>query len=421
MDKFRISGGHKLQGTVRASGSKNSALPLLFSTLLTAAPFRLSRVPHLNDIATTLKLLRGVGCEISHGAGVVNGTLKDLTSHEAPYELVRTMRASILMLGPLLARAKRAKVSLPGGCAIGTRPVDIHLSALEQLGASLRLESGYVVGECPGGLRGAEIHFRFPSVGATEHLLMAATLAKGETTLFNCAQEPEIEDLAHFLNKMGARIQELEPGVWHVLGVSELGPAQHEVMFDRIEAATLLLAGPITGGSVRVSGVNGKCLQSFFDILRNSGLRISQGDDWMAAEVAGGAGVSFSTGPHPGFATDLQAQTMAYLAQVEGESAITETIFENRFMHVPELNRLGADIRVEGSVAKVFGRKNPYQGAIVMATDLRASASLVLAGLAAKGETTVRRIYHLDRGYEQMEKKLQALGASIVREKDLGE
>lgn len=419
MHKFVIEGGSTLSGTVQASGSKNSALPILFATILSAKPIRLTRVPHLNDINTTITLLKGIGAKASHVDGVVEVDLPTLSSTEAPYELVRTMRASILMLGPILARARQAKVSLPGGCAIGTRPVDLHLSGLEKMGATLTLEHGYILGECPQGLKGAEISFRSPSVGATEHLMMAASLAEGRTVLRNSAREPEIVDLARFLRAMGAKIQGEGESDITIEGVASLGGADYEVMFDRIEAGTLLLAGAMTGGKVRVEGMDPACLQSFFDLLRASGAIVKEGPNW--AEVSAGAGsrgVNFTTEPYPGFPTDLQAQMMAYLAQVEGNSVISENIFENRFMHVPELNRLGAKVRAEGSQAHVTGVKGCYSGATVMATDLRASASLVLAGLAATGWTAVRRIYHLDRGYESMEKKLASLGARIKRERD---
>ncbi len=416
MHKFLVEGGNTLSGTVRASGSKNSALPLLFATILTAKPIRLRRVPQLKDIETTLKLLRGIGAKAEHAADVVEIENPALSSTEAPYDLVRTMRASILMLGPLLARAKKAKVSLPGGCAIGTRPVDLHLSGLEKMGATLSLEQGYVIGACPKGLKGAEISFRSPSVGATEHLLMAASLAEGRTVLRNCAREPEIVDLVKLLRAMGAKIQGEGESDITVDGVSSLGGADYEVMFDRIEAGTLLLAGPMTGGRVRVEGMDADCLGSFLDLVKTSGAEVKVMAD--AVEMGPGKssrGVNFSTEPYPGFPTDLQAQMMAYLAQVQGDSVISENIFENRFMHVPELNRLGAQVRVEGAKAYVQGKPGCYGGATVMATDLRASASLVLAGLAGKGETCVRRIYHLDRGYESMEVKLGALGAKIRR------
>lgn len=419
MDKFDIEGGKVLSGTVEASGSKNSALPLLFASILTDEKIRFSRVPHLRDIETTITLLKGIGGTVSHEKNVAEVHLPVLASTEAPYELVRTMRASVLMLGPLLARARKAKVSLPGGCAIGTRPVDLHLFGLEKLGATLRLEEGYIVGECPQGLKGALVEFRMPSVGATEHLMMAASLAEGTTILRNAAREPEIVDLANLLRAMGAKITGDGESEIQIEGVKKLHGCDFEVMFDRIEAGTLLLAGPITGGKVRVEKMDPSCLASFFDLLKATGAEVEVGKDWASAGPGKQTkGVSFSTEPYPGFPTDLQAQMMAYLAQVDGESEISETIFENRFMHVPELNRLGADVRTEGSKAVVHGKPHCFQGATVMATDLRASASLVLAGLAAPGRTSIRRIYHLDRGYESMETKLRKLGGQIVRSKE---
>lgn len=416
MDSFEIVGGKRLSGTVDASGSKNAALPILFAALLSPGMIRLRRVPNLHDIKTTLKLLEGVGARVGRNGGEVSIEIPKLTSTEAPYDLVRTMRASVLMLGPLLAREHKAKVSLPGGCAIGSRPVDIHLTALEQMGAELKLEQGYILGQCPGGLKGAEIKFRFPSVGATQQVMMAASLANGRTVIRNAAREPEIENLGAFLRAMGAKVGgDGGPDV-EIEGVSTLKGADFEVMFDRIESATLLLAGPITGGSTRVRGMETGCLTAFIDVLKHAGVNVTSGPGWVeAAASGGGGGVDFNTEPHPGYPTDLQAQMMAYLAQVNGTSKIGETIFENRFMHVPELVRMGADIKVEGSHAIVYGKPGCYQGATVMATDLRASAALVLAGLAARGTTRVRRIYHLDRGYESLELKLGTLGASIVR------
>ena len=416
MDSFEIVGGKKLSGTVDASGSKNAALPILFATLLSPGMIRLRKVPQLHDIKTTLSLLEGVGARVGRSGGEVSVEIPKLTSTEAPYDLVRTMRASVLMLGPLLAREHKAKVSLPGGCAIGTRPVDIHLTALEQMGAELKLEQGYIVGQCPGGLKGAEIKFRFPSVGATQQVMMAASLAQGKTVIRNAAREPEIENLGGFLRAMGAKVGGDGGSDIEIEGVSALKGADFEVMFDRIESATLLLAGPITGGSTRVRGMETGCLTAFLDVVKRAGVNVTSGPGWVeASATGGGGGVDFNTEPHPGYPTDLQAQMMAYLAQVNGISKVGETIFENRFMHVPELVRMGADIRVEGSQAIVYGKPGCYQGATVMATDLRASAALVMAGLAARGTTRVRRIYHLDRGYESLEKKLETLGAAIVR------
>jgi UDP-N-acetylglucosamine 1-carboxyvinyltransferase len=419
MDKFEIEGGVRLDGEVVAGGSKNAALPILFASILCPGTLSVKRVPRLRDINTTFELLRTLGFRADFvGENSVAIDAKNLNSFEAPYDLVRTMRASVLMLGPLLAREKRAKVSLPGGCAIGSRPVDLHLSGLEKMGASFRIEQGYINGECPNGLRGTEISFRFPSVGATENILMAAVLAKGRTEIKNAAREPEIVDLARALVKMGAIISGAGTETIIIDGVTNLKPASVEVMFDRIEAGTLLLAGPVTGGSVRVNDVNPNDLSSYLDVLKNAGVSVSSGADWIEAKAGDLKPIKFSTAPFPGFPTDLQAQLMALLALVPGKSEVEETIFENRFMHVPELNRLGADIRVDGGRASIHGKPNCYSGATVMATDLRASASLVLAGLAAKGKTAIRRIYHLDRGYERLEDKLAPLGAEITRSRE---
>jgi UDP-N-acetylglucosamine 1-carboxyvinyltransferase len=418
MDKLEIEGGARLSGEVVAGGSKNASLPILFASMLTSDAMEFSRVPDLRDIVTTMELLRGIGAKVDVATNSARVEIAELSSTEAPYDLVRTMRASILMLGPLLARARKAKVSLPGGCAIGARPVDLHLSGLEKMGAIFRLEGGYVIGECPGGLRGARIPSRVPSVGATENLLMAASLADGETILENAAREPEIVDLARLLRAMGADISGEGESEIRIRGVPRLRGVKWEVMFDRIEAGTLLLAGPITGGDVTVRSVDPTCLTIFLEKLRASGVAVECGKDWMRASGGGLRPVNFSTAPYPDYPTDLQAQLMAFLAQVPGESVVEETIFENRFMHIPELNRMGAKIRVEGARAIISGDAACYGGATVMATDLRASASLVLAGLAARGTTAVRRIYHLDRGYEAMEKKLSQLGAKISRLKE---
>ena len=419
MDKFEIIGGNKISGTVAASGSKNAALPILFGSILTEKPLQFSRVPRLKDIETTLQLLQGVGAEFTWKQDQLSVHIPKITSSEAPYELVRTMRASTLMLGPLLARVGKAKVSLPGGCAIGSRPVDLHLLGLEKMGATIQLEQGYIVAETAGRLKGAVIEFRAPSVGATENLMMAATLAQGKTVLKNAAREPEIIDLAKFLRTLGAKISGDGSEDIEIEGVESLHGGSHEIMFDRIEAATLLLAGPMTGGCVRVTRSSPKYLESFLQKLKESGVKVRVGDDWMEAEANGvHGGVEVTTEPFPGFPTDLQAQLMAYLAQVGGTSTVTEKIFENRFMHVPELNRLGARIDVQEHTAIVHGKPNCYQGATVMATDLRASASLVLAALSARGKTTIRRIYHLDRGYEELEKKLNSLGAQVLRSRE---
>ncbi len=420
MDRFEIEGGNRLEGEVTAGGSKNAALPILFASILCPGTLSVHRVPRLRDIETTFALLREIGFRADFaGENSVAIDASVLTSVEAPYDLVRTMRASVLMLGPLLAREKKAKVSLPGGCAIGSRPVDLHLSGLEKMGAKFRIEQGYIHGECTSGLKGAEVNFRFPSVGATENILMAATLAKGTTEIINAAREPEIVDLARTLTEMGAKISGAGTSTIRVEGVTALKSARVEVMFDRIEAGTLLISGPITKGRVRVNGARGEELRSFLEILKMAGVDIAEGNNWVEAGYSEAmCPVKFITAPFPGYPTDLQAQLMSQLALIPGVSEIEETIFENRFMHVPELNRLGADVRVSGSRAMIHGKPNCYSGATVMATDLRASASLVLAGLAAKGHTTIRRIYHLDRGYESLESKLWPIGARITRSRE---
>lgn len=417
MDCLVVTGGRRLEGTIGANGSKNSSLKMLFAALLTDEPVVLNRVPNLRDVETSLELLRSFGVDAEMADHVVKIDARKIHSVIASYDLVRTMRASIICLGPLLAREKKAKVSLPGGCAIGTRPVDLHLKGLEALGAKFELSEGYVIGECPNGLKGADFTLSFPSVGATENIMLAATLAKGKTILRNAAREPEIADLARFLNQMGAKVTGAGSSVIEVVGVDRLHGATSTVMFDRIEAATLLLAGPITGGDVTVTGVDPEALGAVIDQMRISGIEVETGNDFIRAKAGAQVkGVDVTTEPFPGFPTDVQAQFMAYLAQIDATSEIKETIFENRYMHVPELVRLGADIKVDGNHAKILGKANCYSGATVMATDLRASASLVLAGLAGAGKTTIRRIYHLDRGYEAIESKLTALGAEIRRE-----
>ena len=418
MEKLRIVGGEKLNGSIEISGAKNAALPILFATLLTKEKSRVRNVPLLADINTTLKVLDSLGMttlfKLSDHCIEVDGST--LTSIEAPYELVRTMRASVLVLGPLLGRTGEAKVSLPGGCAIGARPVDFHLSALEALGAEFKLEAGYIHGFAKSGLKGAVMKLPFPSVGATENALMAATLAKGHSRIENAACEPEIVDLAKALRSMGAKIKGEGTSTIEIEGVSELKGMDHSVAPDRVEAATFLCAGLITKGKVRVTGINEYYLSSALRVLSEMGAKITGDENSVTAEYVGELkAVNIETQPFPGFPTDMQAQFMSLLAVANGTSAITETIFENRFMHVPELNRLGAKIKIQGNQAFVEG-PSPLTGAIVMATDLRASASLIIAGLAAKGETNIRRIYHLDRGYEHIEKKLSSLGAKIYRE-----
>lgn len=418
MDKLVVTGGNVLQGTVTASGSKNASLPILFASILSDKKIILERVPHLKDIETSFSLLRLIGSEINFKNNRAEIETKKITSVEAPYDLVRTMRASFWILGPLLAREGKARVSLPGGCAIGTRPVDLHLFALEKFGVQYELEQGYVVANCPAGLRGAEIDFPKISVGATEHAMMTAALAKGKTVLKNCAREPEVVDLQNFLNSLGAKIEGAGTATITIEGAASLGGGKYRVMFDRIEAGTLLLAGPITGGKVTVEGIGATDLSAFLKELQATGTALNISNDTASASNLGSHGINLTTGPHPEFPTDLQAQMMAYLTQIDAESSITETIFENRFMHVPELNRLGADIRIQGNRAQILGKRGRLKGATVMATDLRASASLVLAALAAEGPTHIRRIYHLDRGYEGLEAKLKSLGAEITRKSE---
>lgn len=414
MERFRIQGKRALRGRIETSGAKNAALPALAAGLLTDAPLRLANVPRVRDIETMLRLLDhvGVGGQLEDGA--VELAPRAGGSSEAPYELVKTMRASVLVLGPLLARRGQARVSLPGGCAIGVRPIDQHLAGLAALGADVRLEHGYVEATCSR-LVGARFRFELPTVGGTENVLMAATLARGTTVLENCALEPEIVDLARLLSAMGARIEGAGTPRIVIDGVESLGGAEHPVIPDRIEAGTYLIAGALTRGEVEVAGARAADLAPLLDKLAGagakldvepSGIRVRGCDRALCQQVA--------TGPHPGFPTDLQAQLMVLMTQAEGVSTIRETVFENRFQHVPELMRMGADIQVDGRQAQVHGPRS-LSGATVMATDLRASACLILAGLAAKGETFVDRVYHLDRGYERMELKLQRLGACVER------
>jgi UDP-N-acetylglucosamine 1-carboxyvinyltransferase len=415
MQKIVIRGGRALRGTVTVSGSKNAGLPLLFASLLTRERCTIRGLPHVADITTTLRLLEGLGALIGDGEfATILVEARDLTSSEAPYELVRTMRASFLALGPLVARTGHARVSTPGGCAIGSRPVDIHLAGLDRLGARIRQTHGYVEAEASR-LRGARVTLDFPSVGATENLMMAATLADGTTLIENAAREPEIDDLAAALCKMGAKISGAGTSVIRIDGVRELGGFDHEVIPDRIEAGTLLLAGAITGGEVHVARARADHLDALVAKLEEAGVTVEARADGITVRGAAPlAAADIRTSPYPGFPTDLQAQFMALMALGKGQSVITETIFENRFMHVQELVRMGADIRVDGKTAAVRGVA-ALSGAPVMATDLRASVCLVLAGLAAQNTTEVLRVYHLDRGYERLEEKLSALGADIAR------
>lgn len=416
MDKMRIRGGKPLKGVVQVSGSKNAALPILISSLLSAERCHFRRVPDLQDIHTALKLLAhlGVSVERQLDKNEVALTAANLTQTEAPYDLVRTMRASVVVLGPLLARYGKARVSLPGGCAIGARPINYHLAGLEKLGAEINLEGGYVIARASK-LRGARVAFEFPSVGATENLMMAATLARGETLLENCAREPEIVDLARALRAMGAELEGEGTEIIRIQGKTELKGCDYSIMGDRIEAGTFLAAGFATGGSVRVEGLDPAFLEAVLVKFEEAGARVTREESAISIVAQGRPqGTDLTTLPYPGFPTDMQAQFMAVMAVADGASVITETIFENRFMHVPELSRLGADITIRGNTALVRGQPQ-LLGAPLMATDLRASASLILGALCAQGETVVNRIYHLDRGYERMEDKLRRLGADIER------
>lgn len=415
MDKLIIRGGKPLSGTVQVSGAKNAALPLMAASLLTDRPLRLDNAPRLGDIRTIAKLLRHMGVSVE-GDGETTICLRAgrLGRCEAPYELVKTMRASVLVLGPLVARFGRARVSLPGGCAIGPRPINLHLAGLEQLGAEVTLSGGYVEAKAPR-LRGARIYFDTPTVTGTENLMMAAALAEGTTVLENAACEPEVSDLAALLTTMGATIRGAGSPTIEVRGVPELGGGEHRIIPDRIEAGTFAVAAAITRGEVLISGCVPGHLEAVSAKLRETGAVIEERPDGLRVALTGcPRATSVRTGVFPGFATDMQAQFLALMCVAEGRSVITEAIFERRFMHVPELLRMGADIKVAGNTAFVQGVP-ALSGAPVMATDLRASASLVVAGLAAHGQTVVSRIYHLDRGYEGLEIKLRDLGADIER------
>lgn len=425
MDKIRIRGGNRLDGVIPIAGAKNAALPLLTASLLTDDTLTLSNLPDVADIKTMIQLLQHHGVSIEEArtsdgsrgpVSLSGGTVNDTT---APYDLVRRMRASILVLAPLVARFGSARVSLPGGCAIGTRPVDLHLKALTQLGAEIELNEGYIQATAPNGLTGAHIMFPFVSVGATENILMGACLARGETVLANAAREPEIADLARCLLAMGAQIEGIGTDTLRIQGVDRLTGAEHSVVPDRIEAGTYAMAAAITGGRIELAGVSKDLLEAALDKLTEAGVKITETGSGIevSAEPGGIKGVDVMTEPFPGFPTDLQAQMMALMTVANGASMITESIFENRFMHVPELARMGADINVHGASAMVRGVR-PLKGAEVMATDLRASSSLVLAALAAEGETMIGRVYHLDRGYERIVRKLAACGADIARLSD---
>jgi UDP-N-acetylglucosamine 1-carboxyvinyltransferase len=418
MDRIRIRGGRPLNGSIAISGAKNAALPLLAAALLSDEEIRLGNLPAVADIATMSALLVELGVDV--GAPDADGRhgfrTARITSHTAPYDLVRKMRASVLVLGPLLAREGRARVSLPGGCAIGQRPVDMHLAGLEQLGAEIVLEDGYIEAVAANGLTGARIAFPSVSVGATENLMMAATLAAGETVLSNAAREPELVDLANCLNAMGARIEGIGSATVTIQGVDRLHGATHDVLPDRIETGTFAVAAVITGGTVDLVNTRQDLIEPVVEKLIAAGAEVQANANGLTVSRRNGRieGFDVMTAPYPGFPTDMQAQMMSLMAVAEGASLITESIFENRFMHVPELVRMGANITVHGSSAMVRGVPSLI-GAPVMATDLRASVSLVLAGLAARDETMVNRVYHLDRGYERIEEKLAAVGADIER------
>jgi len=415
MDRFRIVGPSPLRGSIRAGGAKNAALPALAAALLAEAPVEISNLPGVADVRTMLRLLEHLGLEVERDGAVA--TLRPGGSRnpdDAPYELVKTMRASVLVLGPLAARRGHARVSLPGGCAIGVRPIDQHLAGLEALGATIRLDHGDVEVEASG-LVGARFRFSVPTVTGTENLLMAAALARGATVLENCAREPEVVDLASFLVAMGARIEGAGGSTIRIDGVDALGGASHPVPPDRIEGGTYLVGAALTAGDVTLEATDPATLEPLLELLDATGATVDVGPGVVRVRRAGPLRPrDVTTAPYPGFPTDLQAQFMALMTAAEGVSTIVETIFENRMQHVAELGRLGADIRLDGRIARVHG-PTPLSGARVMATDLRASASLVLAALAAEGESSVERIYHLDRGYESMEAKLAALGAKVER------
>ena len=417
-DLIRIHGGKRLEGTIEISGAKNSGLKLMCASLLTADTMRFTNMPTtLRDIRTLTKVLESIGATIATGPeGTMVVQAKNISNGHADYELVRQMRASILVLGPLLARLGEATVSLPGGCAIGTRPIDLHLMGLEEMGAKITLEEGYVHASAPQGLTGADITFPKVSVGATENVMMAATLAKGTTTLYNAAREPEIVDLGECLIAMGAKITGLGTSEIRITGVDKLHGALHNVIADRIETGTYMIAVALTGGTLRLKNTQTKFLNALIGPLKAAGVSFDEEGDDVIVHRNGNplVGTDIMTDPYPGFPTDLQAQFMTMLTQCEGAGMVTETVFENRFMHVPELCRMGANITVHGSSAIVRGVKK-LKGTDVMATDLRASVALVLAGLVAEGTTTVHRIYHLDRGYENLVAKLQACGAHIER------
>ncbi len=424
MDIIKVNGGVPLKGVIEIGGAKNAALPLMAASILTKECLSLSNIPYLADITTMAALLVNFGVSFTvdgssedggHTGRVLSLSASDIIDTTAPYDIVRKMRASIVVLGPLLARFGHAKVSLPGGCAIGTRPVDFHLSALEKMGTKITIDEGYINASVDGKLKGAEIEFPVISVGATENIMMAATLADGQTIIKNAAREPEIADLAHCLNKMGADISGIDTHTLIINGVDELHGAYYSVLPDRIEAGTYAIAAAITGGEIELTGISTDILHSTIDMLEKAGVTIIDNEDSII--VRAGKSIkplNISTAPYPDFATDMQAQFMALICLAEGTSTIQENIFENRYMHVPELQRMGANIHIEGNIATIEGVAK-LKAAEVMATDLRASVSLVLAALTAEGETIINRVYHIDRGYERIEEKLSSCGAKIER------
>ncbi len=418
MDKLIIKGSSKISGSVNVHGSKNAALPIIVSSLLSDKSLKLFNVPNVADVSNLITLLKNYGVKILHNKNIVNINPKKIKNLSADYDVVRKMRASILILGPLLSRFGEAKISLPGGCAIGTRPIDIHLTGLSKLGANFEIQNGFVVGNVKSRLIGNKIKLPFPSVGATENILMASVLAKGETKISNAAREPEIEDLSNCLIKMGAKIEGHGSKTIYVQGVTNLKKAQHKIISDRIVAGTYIIAALILNSNLEIKNFNTEYLKSLINVLKKMGANLKINNN--SIKVLKGPklkSTNISTSPYPGFPTDLQAQLMTLMSLSNGKSKIKETIFENRFMHVPELNRLGANITVEKDTATILGNQI-FKGAQVMASDLRASISLVLAAMNANGQTTLNRVYHLDRGYENIEKTLGSLGVKIKRKKN---
>jgi UDP-N-acetylglucosamine 1-carboxyvinyltransferase len=417
MDKLIINGNADLRGSLKIKGSKNSALPIMVSSLLSNSTLKLKNVPKLDDIKNMAKLLRSYGSTIKTNKNDLEINCKNITNKDADYDIVRKMRASILILGPLISRFGEAKISLPGGCAIGTRPIDIHLEGLKKLGANFTIENGYVIGQVKGDLIGNHIPLSFPSVGATENIMMASTIARGKTIIENAALEPEISDLADCLNKMGAKIKIKNNGIIQIDGVSKLARANHKIMSDRIVAGTFVIAAVMLNKKFAVNDINTNHLKALLDALELMGANLKiKKNQITIMPTQELKGIKIQTAPHPGFPTDLQAQIMALMSLAKGNSQIKENIFENRFMHVPELNRLGASIRVKRDIAFISGGRK-FKGAQVMASDLRASVSLVLAAICANGKSEINRVYHLDRGYEKIENTLGKLGPSIKRHK----